>query len=202
MKAFATGFDCFDLVNHVSARDYFSKHGVSPALGRGRSMVQEAVVCDIDEELGRCRVWVAGARHGHGIDIVLQAVIGLVFNGGVGGFLAHTRFHAAALHHEARDDAVEDGVVVVTLVHIGQEVGSGLGRFVTIQFQRYDAVAGDVEFYLGIAHGLFRQCGGVDDDGGLRYVTTKRATRASGGGFYFCNHVHATDDFSEHGVAK
>jgi hypothetical protein len=74
--------------------------------------------------------------------------------GRVGGLLAHAGLHAAALDHEAVDDAVEDGAVVVALLHVGQEVGDRLGRLGLVEFEGDDAVAGDVQFDLGIAHVL------------------------------------------------
>ena len=50
---------------------------------------------------------------------------------------------------------MEDRVVVVALVHIGQEVLDRLGRLVGVEFEGDDAVVGDVQFDLGVAHGMF-----------------------------------------------
>ena len=98
---------------------------------------------------------VASAGHRHGVVQILQAVVGLVFDRGIAGFLGHARLHAAALHHKAWNDTVKNRVVVVTLGHVGEEVGNRLGCFVLIEFEGYDAVVGDVEFDLWIAHDLF-----------------------------------------------
>ena len=68
--------------------------------------------------------------------------------------MVHARFKTSALNHEARNHTVKNGVVVVALVHIGQEVGCGFGGFFRIEFEGDDAVAGDVQFYLGVAHGV------------------------------------------------
>ncbi|MNE49769.1 hypothetical protein D3C80_1443110 [compost metagenome] len=117
-------------------------------------MVEEVVVGDVDEELCRGRVGVAGAGHGQGVLGVLQAVLGFVFDGGIAVLLGHAGFEAAALDHEARDDTVENRVVVVALVHIGQEVLGRLGRVHCVEFDGDHALAGDVQFNLRIAHGL------------------------------------------------
>jgi hypothetical protein len=53
MKALASGRDGLDLVDDVGAAHHLAKHGVTPALCAGSSVVQEAVVGDVDEELGR-----------------------------------------------------------------------------------------------------------------------------------------------------
>ncbi len=70
-----------------------------------------------------------GAGHGDGANLVGQAVGRLVLDGGAGLFLFEARGIAAALDHEAVDDAVEDGVVVVTVTAVLQEVRHGLGAF-------------------------------------------------------------------------
>ena len=49
---------------------------------------------------------------------------------------------------------MEDRVVVVALVHIGQEVLDRLGRLVGVEFEGDDAVVGDVQFDLGVANGM------------------------------------------------
>ena len=85
-------------------------------------MVQEAVVSHVDEKLRRSGVWVAGAGHGHRVVGVLQAVVGFVLDGGVAISLLHAGLHAAALNHESRNNAVEDGAVVMAFLHIGQKV--------------------------------------------------------------------------------
>jgi hypothetical protein len=66
--------------------------------------------------------------------------------------LAHAGLKAAALDHEARNHAVKDGVVVVALGHVADEVGDGLRRLGFVQLQGDDAQLGDVQFDFGVAH--------------------------------------------------
>ena len=97
----------------------------------GLGGVEVVVVLHIDEELRGGRVGVAGAGHGHGVFVVLQAVAGLQRNRRTCGFLLQVGGEATALDHEAVDHAVEHGAVVVLVVHILQKVGNrfgGLGR--------------------------------------------------------------------------
>ncbi len=98
---------------------------------------------------------VAGAGHGHGVAVVLEAVVGFVVDRLVRGFLVHAGLKAATLHHETGNDAVEHRVVVVALVHVGQEVGGRQWRLFGIEFEGDDAKAGDVQFDLGVGHGHF-----------------------------------------------
>ena len=159
METLATCGNRLDLVDHIGATYHFAKYGVAPALGRGRGVVQETVVGHIDEELRAGRVRVVGARHGHGVVGVFQAVLCFVLDRRVGGLLGHAGFKAATLHHEAGNHAVKDGVVVVALLDVREEVGHRLGRLFLVKFQGDDAVAGNVEFDLGVAHGnSFREC--------------------------------------------
>ena len=71
-------------------------------------MVEEVVVGDVDEELGRGGVGVARAGHGDRVTVVLETVGGFVFDRSTGFLLDHARKEAAALDHEAADDAVEE----------------------------------------------------------------------------------------------
>src|SRR5690606_22400992 len=103
VKTAVARFHALDLVDHVRAFGDFAEYGIAPAVGRGRSEVQEVVVGDVDKELGRSRVRVAGARHGQRVFFVLQAVVGFVLDGSLGGFLLQARLEAAALDHEAID---------------------------------------------------------------------------------------------------
>ena len=115
-------------------------------------MVQKLVVSGVDEKLSRGRVGSLCARHGQGVLVVFQAVVSFVLNGRVTLLLFHVGVKAATLHHEARNDSVEDGVVVVTFFDVMQKVFSAQGRFFGIQFNKDDAFAGDMEFDLRIAH--------------------------------------------------
>src|SRR2546427_8439492 len=106
----AAGLDPLDLVDDVLALDDLAEHAVAPTLGAGRRVIQEVIVLEVDEELARGRMRVGGPRHGYGVAIVLEAVAGLVLDGSSSRLLAHPRLEAAALDHEAVDDAVKDGV--------------------------------------------------------------------------------------------
>jgi hypothetical protein len=66
--------------------------------------------------------------------------------------LLHVGFKAATLNHEAWNDAVKNGVVVMTFVHVVQKILGAQGRFFSVEFNEDDAFAGDVEFDLRIAH--------------------------------------------------
>ncbi len=94
-----------------------------------------------------------GARHRHRVVRVLQAVVGLVLDRRVGSLLGHARSETATLHHESGDDAVEDGTVVVALLHVAQKVLCRFGRLGCVEFEGDRAVVGDVQFDLGIVHG-------------------------------------------------
>src|SRR5262249_34083202 len=56
------------------------------------------------------------------------------------------------LHHEVRDDAVEDGAVVEALVHVGQEIGDGARGLGVIELDAQVALAGGHLHVLGHAH--------------------------------------------------
>ena len=77
---------------------------------------------------------VVGASHGHGVALVLQAVVGLVVDRGIGALLAHARLHTAALDHETVDHTMEQRVVVVTLLHISQKVSYGFRGLLGVEF--------------------------------------------------------------------
>lgn len=140
--AVVAGLHALDLVDHVHAGGHFTEHAVAEALGGGGLEVQEVVVVHVDEELGAGGVRLHGAGHGDGADLVGQTVGRLVLDGSAGFFLFKARGIAAALDHEAVDDAVEDGVVVVTVTAVLQEVGHGLRGFFRVQGQGDVAVVG------------------------------------------------------------
>lgn len=151
--AVVAGLDALDLVDHVHAGGHFTEHAVAEALGGGGFEVEEVVVVHVDEELGAGRVRLHGAGHGDGADLVGQAVGRFVLDGGAGVFLFEARGIATALDHEAVDDAVEDGVVVVTVTAVLQEVGHGFRGFFSVQGEGDVAVIGvqsdhDMSFHL------------------------------------------------------
>ena len=112
-------------------------------------MVEEAVVLDVDEKLRGGGMRVVGARHGDGVAVVLQAVVGFILDRRAGRLLLHARLEAAALDHEAVDDAVKDRAVVMAGLNVVNEVLDGFRRFVGIQFEGDDAEVG-VQFDHGI----------------------------------------------------
>src|SRR6266581_102841 len=123
----AAGLDPLDFVDDVPAFDDLAEHAVAPALGAGRRVIQEVVVLDVDEELARGRMRLGGPRHGYGIAVVLEAVAGLVLDGSSSRLVAHSRLEAAALDHEAVDDAVEQGVGVEPRFDVFEKVLDRLG---------------------------------------------------------------------------
>lgn len=123
MEAARAGLHLGDRVDHVRAGHDLAEDGVTPALRRGGGVVEEVVVHHVDEELRRGGVRIHRAGHGDRVAVVLETVGGLVLDRRVRFLLVHAREEAAALDHEARDDAVEDHAVVETFLHVGFEVG-------------------------------------------------------------------------------
>ena len=74
--------------------------------------------------------------------VVFQAVGRFVFDRVAGFLLLEAGFKAAALNHEALDDAVKDRAVVKARANVLQEVFAGLrgGRF--IEFNVKDTLVG------------------------------------------------------------
>lgn len=142
MGSVIIGLDGFDLFNHVHAVNDFAKHRVTPALVIFAGMVEEVVVCHVNKELGRRRVWIHGARHCDAADGVFQAIIGFVLNRFGGLFFIHAWSETATLDHETVDDTVKKGVVVVTLFHIRQKIFDSSGRLIGTEFQFYIAERG------------------------------------------------------------
>src|SRR2546425_10109228 len=138
----AAGLYPLDSVDDVLAFHDLAEHAVAPALGAGRRVIQEVVVLEVDEELARGRMRLGSPRHGYGIAVVLEAVAGLVLDGFWGRLLAHSRLEAAALDHEAVDDAVKHGIGVEPRFDVGEEILDGLGRALGVQVERNDAEVG------------------------------------------------------------
>src|SRR5216683_1378473 len=146
----AAGLDPLDFVDDVLALDDLPEHAVAPALGAGRRVIQEVVVLEVDEELARGRMRLGGPRHGYGIAIVLEAVAGFVLDGSSSRLLAHSRLEAAALDHEAVDDAVKHGIGIELRFDVSEEILDGLGRALGVQVERNDAEVG-VQLYHGVS---------------------------------------------------
>ena len=122
-------------VDNVHAFDYLPEDRVLP--------VEEIVVGKVDEELGAARVG-PGICHGDrtavvpvaGGELVLDRVTGSA-PAGAGGI--------AALDHEAADDPVEDGAVIIPFFHERFEVPGG-DRHVGCEGDR-DRAHGSLEFH-------------------------------------------------------
>src|SRR6266704_2156600 len=136
------GLDPLDFVDDVLALHDLAEHAVAPALGAGRRVIQEVIVLEVDEELARGRMRLGGPRHGYGIAIVLQAVASLVLDGLLSRLLAHSRLEAAALDHEAVDDAVKDRAVIEPALRVLQKIRYRLGGLVGVELEREGAHAG------------------------------------------------------------
>ena len=117
--------------------------------------VEHGVVLHVDEELRGGRVGVARARHGDGVGVVLEAVVGFKRNGRLGGLLHHVGSEAAALDHEAVDHAVEHRAVVVLVVHVGEEVLHRLGSLGRVELH-HDVAQGGGQLDLGGSLGVGR----------------------------------------------
>ena len=138
--AVAFGGDAFDGIDYIKTIDHFAEYGVAPVLNDGfavqlfRTEVQEGVIGGIDEELRAGGMRVGGACHGDGVFLVGQAVGRFVLNRLACFFFVHVLVHAAALNHEAFDDAMEDYAVVEAVFDVLLEVFGGNGGFVEIEF--------------------------------------------------------------------
>ena len=80
-------------------------------------------------------MWRRGARHSYGVHVVLQAVVGFVLHRIASRLLFHAGLKAAALDHEAVDDAVKHGVVEMAVFDVLNEVGGGIRCFDGVEFQ-------------------------------------------------------------------
>ena len=142
MEAVTPGFYAFDLVNNVHAVNYFAKYGITPTLYAFAGEIQEVVIFDVDKKLGGSGMGILGAGHGDGARIILQAIVGFVFDWVFSAFLLHIFIETAALDHEAINYPVEDGSVIVTIVNIAHEVLYGDRGFFFVQFKFDVAHAG------------------------------------------------------------
>src|SRR5437763_1101281 len=125
------GRHLFDLVHDVHTFDDLAESGVT---GTSLSGVEIAIILDIDEELSSGTVWVVGSGHGNGAALIGNAVARLVLDTRLGLFLFfQTRFEAAPLDHEVRDNPVEDRAVVKLIIYVAQEVLDGDRRLVSEQ---------------------------------------------------------------------
>ena len=82
------------------------------------------------------------ARHRDRVALVLETVRGLVRDRRARGLLSHAGREAAALNHEAVDDTVEDGIVVVAVANVLKKIGDRRRRVLGVQRERDVAVVG------------------------------------------------------------
>ena len=154
MEAARAGLHLGDRVDHVRAGHDLAEDGVTPALRRGGGVVEEVVVHHVDEELRRGGVRIHRAGHGDRVAVVLKTVGGLVLDRRVRFLLVHAREETAALDHEARDDAVEDGAVIEALARQGDKVADGVRRNLGVQLGADDAAVFHFDGNDRIAHYL------------------------------------------------
>lgn len=128
-------FDSFDGIDYLIASGHLAEDTVAdPVLGV--CFVEEEVVFGIDKELAGSAIRYARPGHGDGILDVAQAVGRFVFDRRSGRFLLHIRGETAPLNHEAFDNAMEDGAVVVSISSILQKIlDCGRSRC-AVEFQR------------------------------------------------------------------
>ena len=142
VEAVRGGGNAGDFIDDVLAGRDLAEDGVAPTLRVRSRVVQEVVVDDVDEELGRRGVRGGRTGHGDGVLVVLETVGGFVFDRGAGGLLLHASFEAAALDHEALDDAMEDRAVVEAVADVLFEVGGTLGSVFVIELDVDHALVG------------------------------------------------------------
>ncbi len=147
MHAAGTGTHGADFVDYIHARTDFAEHGITPALGGFIAKIEKVVIDRIDEKLCAGRVRIRGACHGDAAADIFQAVVGFVFDGGLGAFLRHVGRKTATLDHEILDDAMEDRAVVVAGFYVGDEVVDGKRGFGAIKFKN-DIAGGGVKCHF------------------------------------------------------
>ena len=112
-------------------------------------------VIDHDEELAACAVRALASCHGEYaggvLQIVLEAVHSELTLDAVAGAAHAGAFRVAALDHEARDDAVEDGAVIKALLNEGNKVVDRVRRNLGVKL-RLDGTAGGLESNNRILH--------------------------------------------------
>src|ERR1700722_19537341 len=115
----AAGLDRRDLIDAVHAVGDAREYGVAEVAAR---VIEKVVVLQVDEELRGRAVDVIGARHGKRAAQILQAVVGFVLDGRIGGLLRHVFCEAAALNDEPRNHPVENGAVEELRIDVLEKV--------------------------------------------------------------------------------
>src|SRR5690625_5139549 len=85
---------------------------------------------------------VAGASHGNGVAIVIQAVVGFVGDGVFGWLGLQPGLKAAALDHEAIYDTMKNRAVIKTILDIAQKVLYGYGGLSAVMPRHNAALTG------------------------------------------------------------
>ena len=160
----AVGFHCGNGIDHIHAGGHLAKGGIL--------IIQMLGVLVHDEELGACGVGGGGTGHAENAPLVLLVVLDaveeeLAFDAVAGAAHAGS-LGAAALDHEAGDDAVEDQTVIEIVICQIDEIADALGRLVGVQLAFDDAAVfhGDFEsgIHLNIAPSWPGQSGALHPD--------------------------------------
>ena len=141
--------DSADFVHHIHALDDLAEYGITVAVRLGAFSMSLFTTL-----MKNCEVAELG------LPVRAMAIVPrsffrpLLASSGMGARVVflHVCIHAAALDHEAIDDAVEHRAVVVLVTHILQEIGRALGRLGFIELDHDVAHAG-LELHLGLRLG-------------------------------------------------
>lgn len=113
------GLHLRDLIRDIHTFHNFTEDRVPKV---ALAVIEERIVCNIDKELAGRAVFICCTRHGNRAAGITQSVISFILDWRVRFLLLHLLGKTAALHHEARDHAVERGVVIETAVDIIDKV--------------------------------------------------------------------------------
>ena len=127
------GLDRGDLVDHVHPFGDARKNRIAEVASL---MVKKVIVLQVYEKLRRGAVDVVRPRHRQATARVLQAVVRLILDRRPVLLLAHVLGKAAALDHEARDDAVKDRAIEEFVADVLKEIFHGHGCFLLKKFDR------------------------------------------------------------------
>src|SRR5690554_2169962 len=125
--ALPSGFNRGDSIYDTHAIGDFTKYRIACS---ANASVQKIIIGNVDEKLGGGGVRRAGASHRNGATKVGQSLAAFILDRSFGGLLGHFSRESTALDHEAGYHAMEKGVVIETVFHIGEEVLNGFRRYV------------------------------------------------------------------------
>lgn len=144
------------LVDDVHPLNYFTEDSIAVALGCLTLEIQETIVHIVDEKLRRSGLWVGGSGHCNCAAIIQKTIVRFVFDRGLGAFLIPFLSESTTLCHEVLNDAVKDGAVVETILHVTEEVGSGHRGLFSVELDHDIAEAGvQLNFRCGGGHRCF-----------------------------------------------